>query len=109
MLGDQVTNQSIENGSRPFGGDFPLISLYRRRRRSRESLVSVSSTCNLAPSSTSSVARRTSRASSMTLRLAMSGGLGQLVGHHHRRAHAAHHGAGAIGGMARQQIPDDAI
>ena len=46
MFGCQVTNQSVENGSMPLGGDTPLTSLYNRSRRSRLSEVSTSRTWN---------------------------------------------------------------
>ena len=49
MFSCQVRNQSVENGSWPLDGDLPAISLYRRIRRSYDSVVSDSSTCMRAP------------------------------------------------------------
>src|SRR6266702_2123757 len=109
MLGIHVTNQSVENGSIPLGGDLPRISLYSRRRRSRESIVSASSTCRRAPSSTSSLARRTSRASSTTLLLRMSGCLRHLAGHEDRRMHDTRRLLCAVLAVAGQQIPNHLI
>src|SRR4030042_4760492 len=62
-LGSQVRNQSVENGSMPLGGDTPLTSLYSLSKRSRDSVVSDSSTCWRAPSSISSIASWVSRIS----------------------------------------------
>src|SRR3990167_1163236 len=49
MFSCQVRNQSVEKGSWPLEGDLPAISLYRRIRRSYDSVVSDSSTCMRAP------------------------------------------------------------
>src|SRR5512143_2075614 len=62
-LGSQVRNQSVENGSMPLGGETPLTSLYSLSKRSRDSVVSDSSTCGRAPSSISSIASWVSRIS----------------------------------------------
>src|SRR5437868_139317 len=71
MFGCHVMNQSVENGSIPFGGDTPFSSLYSLIRRSRDRLVSASSSCRRAPSSISSMARVISFTSITTLLLAM--------------------------------------
>src|ERR1700754_657321 len=71
MFGCHVMNQSVENGSMPFGGDAPFSSLYSLIRRSRDRLVSASSNCRRAPSSISSIASVISRTSDTTLRVAM--------------------------------------
>src|SRR4030065_1078099 len=62
-LGSQVRNQSVEKGSMPLGGDTPLASLYSLSKRSRDSVVSDSSTCGRAPSSIISIASWVSRIS----------------------------------------------
>src|SRR3954451_12697115 len=123
MLGIHVTNQSVENGSMPLGGDLPRSSLYRRSRRSRESLVSASSTCRRAPSSISALARATSRASSTTLLPRMVSSCGRTEahqlfrGHHLRRLgeRLRHEDRGmnaryaALGPRPEQQVPHDLV
>src|SRR5689334_7558095 len=71
MFGCQVRNQSVENGSMPFGGDTPLSSLYSLSRRSRDSETSLSSSCRRAPSWINSMASWISWASETTLFLLM--------------------------------------
>src|SRR4030065_1562692 len=71
-LGSQVRNQSVENGSMPLGGETPLTSLYSLSKRSRDSVVSDSSTCGRAPSSISSIASWVSRISVSRLFLLIS-------------------------------------
>src|SRR5574343_1309566 len=67
MLGCQVRNQSVENGSWPLEGDLPATSLYRRISRSYDSVVSDSSTCMRAPIWISMAARSIWRDSLSTL------------------------------------------
>jgi hypothetical protein len=71
IFGCQVMNQSVENGSMPFGGETPFNSLYSLSRRSRDSDTSVSSNCRRAPSWMSSIASWISCTSDTTLFLAM--------------------------------------
>src|SRR3569623_972610 len=81
MFASHVMYQSAENGSMPLGGDTPFTSRYRRIMRSRESVNSLSSTCMRAPSSISAMARNTSCASSVRLRLSIAVTLlGKLLG-----------------------------
>src|SRR5690606_11182961 len=93
MLGSQVMNQSAENGSMPFGGETPLISLYRRTSRSRPSPVSASSTRRRAPTRMSEMASCISLASLTTLFLLIRGSvdlLDGLVGHQHGGVSSLH-------------------
>src|SRR6478672_11254544 len=71
IFGCQVRNQSVENGSMPFGGDTPFSSLYSLSRRSRDSETSLSSSCRRAPSWINSMASWISWASETTLFLLM--------------------------------------
>src|ERR1035437_5279514 len=73
MFSCQVKNQSVENGSWPLDGERPATSLYRRNRRSYDSVVSDSSTCKRAPRSISVTARSISRDSFRMLLCAMAG------------------------------------
>src|SRR5690606_18072203 len=80
MLGNQVMNQSTENGNIPLGGEQPRISRYRRDRRSWLRRVSASRTCRRAPSEIIALARRMSSASCATLLMDMAAdGSGELL------------------------------
>src|SRR4030042_2194521 len=116
-LGSQVRNQSVENGSMPLGGDTPLTSLYSLSKRSRDSVVSDSSTCGRAPSSIISIASWVSRISVSRLFLligthllccaAESGkGFNSLTRHQDGGVRLRH---GAIPGVAGQHVEHHAV
>src|SRR5205823_1142864 len=123
MLGCQVMNQSVENGSWPLLGDLPETSLYRRSSRSYERSVSDSSTCSRAPRLISVTARSICLASVRMLLLRMevspnlcfgrtevwSGGLLMAAGHQNAGVQPGRRVVGGALAMVRQQAPDEVV
>src|SRR5690606_2928151 len=112
MLGCQLMNQSVENGSMPLGGETPLTSLYSLSSRSRDSVVSASSSCRRAPCWMRSIASWVWRASETRLLPAMIGLpsgcdlLGLLAGHQHRRVRRCHD---LVLDVAREHFAEDPV